>query len=75
MFSTNILYIFRDSYGNVLTDLITEASCTWKGIWSKSDVKTGELDIPKLPEVPGNYVLELYFNGGFVTQFDITITD
>jgi hypothetical protein len=72
---TNILYIFRDSYGNVLPDLIIEGSCIWKSIWSKGDVKTGELDIPKLPEIAGNYGLELYFNGGFVTQLDITITD
>ena len=67
--------MFRDSYGNVLSDLNTEESCTWKSIWSKGDVKTGELNIPKLPEIPGNYVLELYFNGAFVTQHNITITD
>ena len=72
---TKILYLFRDSYGNVLPDLITEGSCTWKSIWSKGDVKTGELDIPRLPEIPGNYVLELYFNGGLAAQLDIIITD
>ena len=72
---TKIQFIFRDSYGNVLSDLSTEETCTWKSIWSKGDVKTGELDMPQLPEIPGNYMLELYFNGGFVTLLDIAITD
>lgn len=72
---TKVQYIFRDSYGNVLPDYITESSCTWKSIWSKEDVKTGELDIPKLPNATGEYLMDLYFNGCYVTQLNITITE
>ena len=67
------LFVFRDSYGNILPELISEVSCTWKSIWDTESTKTGELDIPILPSSPGNYVMEFYFDGSFVTKFDITI--
>lgn len=72
---TKVLFVFRDAYGNVLPELVTEISCVWKSIWTKGDVKTGELDIPALPSATGEYVMELYFNGSFVQRFDITMTD
>ena len=72
---TTRLFLFRDSYGNVLPEFITEDSFTWKDIWMVEDTRTAEMDIPKLPSVPGAYVMELYFNGCFVTQLEITITD
>lgn len=70
---TQIMFVFRDVYGNVLPDLVTEISQIWKNIWFAGDIKIGEVDIPKLPTVPGNYTMELYFNGCSVEQFDITI--
>ena len=67
------LFVFRDSYGNILPELISEVSYTWKNIWDAESTKTGEIDIPKLPSSPGTYKMEFYFNGGFVTEFEITI--
>lgn len=72
---TKILFVFRDSYGNVLPELVSEVTHTWKSIWMAGDTKTGELDIPKLPNSPGSYKMELYFNGCSVEQFDITIAE
>lgn len=69
----NGLFVFRDSYGNVITDLVTEVTYTWKDIWFDGDKKIGEINIPRLPSSPGNYVMQLYFNGSFVTEMDITI--
>ena len=69
-----VLFVFRDSYGNVLPELVTEVTHTWKDIWISGDVKTGEIDIPTLPTLPGDYKLELYFNGGAVDTLDFTIT-
>jgi len=69
------LFVFRDSYGNILPELISEVSLTWKSIWDAESTKTGEIDIPGLPSSPGAYVMELYFDGAFVTQFDITIEE
>ena len=72
---TKALFIIRDAYGNVLPEMVTEVTVTWKNIWTKGSAKTGELDIPRLPSVPGKYVMELYFNGGSVGRFDITVTE
>ena len=70
---TNILFVYRDAYGNVIPELVSEVTLTWKNIWLSGDSKTGELSIPFLPGNPGNYEMELYFDGGFVAKFDITI--
>ena len=69
-----VLFVFRDSYGNVLPELVTEVTHTWKNIWISGDVKTGEIEIPVLPTVPGDYQLDLYFNGGVAKTLDFTIT-
>ena len=75
LLNTKGLFVFRDAYGNVLSDLVTEVTFNWKDIWMAEDTKTAELDIPRLPATAGEYVLELYFNGSFVTAFDITVTE
>jgi hypothetical protein len=72
---TKILFVFRDTYGNVLPELVSEVSCTWKSIWTKGDVKAGEINIPLLPGSTGEYLLDLYFNGRSVTQLEITIME
>lgn len=72
--NTQILFVFRDAYDNVLPEMVLEESLIWKNIWMSGDSKIGELDIPRLPHIPGNYKLQLYINGCFVREFDITIT-
>lgn len=74
-YETKVLYVFRNSYGNVLTDLVSEETYFWKNIWQSGDPKIGELDLPKLPSTPGDYVLQLYFNGKAVTELDLHITE
>jgi len=69
------LFVFRDAYGNIIPELTSEVSYTWKSIWNTESTRTGELDIPMLPSSPGSYVMEFYFNGCIVTRFDITIED
>lgn len=69
------LFVFRNAYGNVLPELVHETSYTWKNIWIDGDKKIGEIDIPILPSTPGNYVVELYFNGCLAAQSDITIEE
>lgn len=69
------LFVFRNSYGSVMTELVTEQTLVWKDIWMTGDTKVGEIDIPTIPSVPGAYQMDLYFNGGLAATFDITITD
>lgn len=74
-FETKVMYVFRNSYGNVLPELISEETHYWNHIWNAGDTKNGELDIPQIPVEPGQYVLELYFNGKTVAQLDFTIQE
>jgi len=69
-----VLFVYRDSYGNTLPELMVLESHYWNKLWNAGDTKNGELSIPKLPSNPGSYVLELYFNGCTVATFDIDIT-
>ena len=71
----DIQYVIRDSYGNVLPDFVSEEMTYWKKIWTGGDSKNGELDVPKVPTAPGDYVLNLYFNGMAVAELNFTITE
>ena len=72
---TKLLFVFRDSYGNVLPELVSEVTCSWKDIWFSGDKNIGELDIPKLPSTAGTYQLDLFFNGGKAASVPITIAE
>ena len=72
---TSVLFVFRDAYGNVLPEFTNEVTYVWKNIWTAGNAKNGELNIPCLPTASGEYVLELYFDGCSVAQFDLTITE
>ena len=69
------LFVFRDAYGTIIPELTSQVSYNWKTIWDAESTRTGELDLPQLPASPGSYKMELYFNGGFVTEFEITIEE
>ena len=70
---TEILYVFRDPHGNVISDLAYQESVYWKNIWSGGDAKTGELDIPTAPTVPGEYTLDIYIDGMTMAHLALTI--
>lgn len=68
-----VLYVIRDSYGNVLSRYVSEQTLVWKDIWNGGDTRNGELDIPSVPTNPGQYKLQLYFDGMSVAEKDFTI--
>lgn len=70
---TQILYVYRDTHGNVLSDLISLETVYWKNIWSGGDAKTGELDVPTAPTVPGSYVLHIYIDGMTMAEIPVTV--
>jgi hypothetical protein len=69
-----VLYVIRDSYGNVLGQHTQSEELVWKSIWSGGDSKNGELNLPSTPANPGNYVLNLYFDGMHVADLPFTIS-
>lgn len=70
---TTVLYVIRDSYGNVLAQHTKAEEIVWKSIWTGGDSKNGELDLPSTPANPGNYVLNLYFDGMHVADLPFTL--
>ncbi|MBQ3193379.1 MAG: fibronectin type III domain-containing protein [Oscillospiraceae bacterium] len=71
--SVKILYVIRDTYGNVLPDYVSEESISWKKIWTRGEATNGELTIPKLPNTSGAYTLDLIFDGMSVASLSFTI--
>lgn len=70
---TKVLFVIRDAYGNVLPQYTQEQTMVWKNIWTGGDSKNGELNVPALPEYPGEFQLGLYFDGRLVAEVPFTI--
>ncbi len=72
---TKVLFVIRDDYGNVLPQYTQEQTMVWKNIWTGGDSKNGELDLPAVPEYPGEFALSLYFDGQLVAELPFTIAE
>ncbi len=64
-----IHFVIRDAEGAVVSNAFT--SNTWNKMFYQYNCT---LDIPALPSVPGNYTLELYFDGMSVHEQSFSIT-
>ena len=71
----DVLYVIRDGSGNVLNQYTSTETRDWKALWYEADYHNGELNIPKVPEEPGDYSLSLYFDHQAVTAINFTITE
>ena len=67
-----MMFIIRDSEGNVLPDLMAEQTITWRSIWKDG---YAYLDIPNMPTEAGEYEVSLYFGGRFVVTKSFTIAE
>jgi hypothetical protein len=56
------LYLIRDESGKLVSNAYE--SRTWTSMWYKG---YGKLTFPFMPEAPGKYTVEIYFNGTAVT--------
>lgn len=63
-----ILYVIRDAEG-ILVRASTEAR-SWDDMW---DNRYGTLTIPVMPEAPGSYTVQIYFNGTSAATQSFTI--
>lgn len=64
------LAVLRDENGNVVDTFSFARS--WSSMWYKN---FGKLDLPNLPQTPGNYTIEVYFNEAIVTTQSFTIVE
>ena len=69
--STKVLYVVRDSDGNILTDLCAVESVSNKTMWNDRYFYP---TLPKTPSAAGTYTFELYFNGERALRKDFKIT-
>lgn len=59
----NVLTVIRDAQGNVVPSLLGQQSIGWFSIWDGGDLKSGEVDLPVTPEIPGSYTVSLMVDG------------
>ncbi len=64
-----ITYILRSADGTFLR--MDYQNNTWLNLWYKYYC---ELDLPVLPDTPGDYTLEILFNGAYITTEPIPFT-
>ena len=62
------LFVISDSEGNLVS--VSSTSSTWTNMWYKYYC---ELDIPSLPDDPGEYTVSVYFNGQLANTQEFTI--
>ena len=64
------LAVIRDEAGNIVDTLTVKR--TWSSMWYRN---FGKLDLFSLPQAPGNYTIEVYFNEAIVTTQSFTIAE
>ena len=68
--SVDTTYVIRDSSGNPVQ--VYTSTRSWKGSWTISR-HTG--DLPNTIPTPGDYTLEVYFDGDLMASADFTVTE
>lgn len=63
-----ILFVTRDSDGNVIFN--SNTTLKWKNLWTSRQCI---LAIPYTPDEPGEYSIDIYFNGQLITKQPYTI--
>ena len=76
-YSTDItvMYVFRNSEGKVINDLVSQVSTNWSDMWDGANYRYCELDIPAIPSEPGDYTLYIYFNNLAASTISLAVTE
>ena len=64
------MFVIRDESGAIVS--AETSSSTWTKMWYRNYC---ELDIPSIPQIPGNYTISIYFNGAFVYETAFSVTE
>lgn len=68
----NVLYVYRDSQGQVAPELVGEETLVWRDMFANSPY--AGLNVPTTPSAPGNYTLDIYFNGTTAASVSLSIS-
>ena len=69
----SILYVIRNADGQVISNLVSQATDDWHDLWVAHNTNYGELDLPAVPTEVGDYSLSIYFNGKFIASAHFSI--
>ena len=69
--NVDITFVIRNSSGQALSELSSSYSKAWNKMWNNF---YATLSVPALPTAAGDYTMELYFNGNFVSSNPFSIT-
>lgn len=70
----DVMFVIRDSEGNILSDLTRTVSSTWSKLWLDRS-RYCELDIPAIPGTPGAYTVQIYFNRALLVSKTLNIQE
>lgn len=70
---TRVLCIIRGSDGKVEPSLVGEETRNWHDLWAPGDYRYCELDLPHVPDSPGSYTAEIYFDGMLAASVPFTV--
>lgn len=62
------LFIIRDESGKLISNNYNQRS--WTAMWRKFNCT---LELPALPDVPGKYTVEIYFNGAYTKTLSFEV--
>ena len=68
---TSVMFVLRDGQGHARTDLLRTQTLSWKAMWNK---RYCTLELPAVPDAPGDYTVELYFDNTFVLSKSFTVS-
>ncbi len=70
------LFVVLDANGKLIS-INAGRTRTWGYMWSHFQSGDGsygsELDMPSMPQTPGDYVVQIYLNGAYVTSQNFTV--
>ena len=70
----DVLFVIRDSEGNILPDLTRTVTQTWSKLFLDR-MRYCELDIPAIPSAPGQYTVQIFFNRALVVEKTLNIQE
>ena len=69
--NVDITFVVRNASGQAVLELANSYTKVWQKLW---DNYYATLSVPAMPTTAGNYTMELYFNGDFVSSNAFSIT-
>ena len=69
--NVDITFVIRNSSGQAMPELTSSYTKVWQKMWSNF---YATLSVPAMPTAAGDYTMELYFNGDFVSSNTFSIT-